>query len=153
MCFLRARHIALYLPADGEISPLPLSRLALALGKHCYLPSIRDEELVFMSYEPGQTTLRENRFGLMEPQISPRNSRNPWLLDLVLVPLVGFDPRGYRMGMGKGYYDRCFGPLSRRWHRPKLMGLAHSVQQTELEPDPWDVPLDLIATEKQLTRC
>ena len=64
------------------------------------------------------------------------------------MPLVGFDKTGNRLGMGKGYYDRTFAENSPFFRRPRLIGLAHSIQEATLIPNLWDVPLDAVFTEK-----
>jgi 5-formyltetrahydrofolate cyclo-ligase len=78
---------------------------------------------------------------------------SPIRLDLLLVPLVGFDADCNRLGMGGGFYDRTLAYLTRRthWRRPRLVGIAHECQRVErLETGPWDVPLDAVATERRL---
>jgi 5-formyltetrahydrofolate cyclo-ligase len=74
----------------------------------------------------------------------------PRWLDLVLVPLVGFDPRGHRLGMGAGLYDRHFAFLRHRrtWRRPLLVGVAFEAQKVErLTEAEYDVQLDGVVTE------
>jgi 5-formyltetrahydrofolate cyclo-ligase len=70
-------------------------------------------------------------------------------LDVVLLPLVAFDRRGNRLGMGGGFYDRTFAPRGRgRVSAPRLIGLAHGFQQVaELVDQPWDVPLRGVLTD------
>jgi 5-formyltetrahydrofolate cyclo-ligase len=72
-------------------------------------------------------------------------------LDVVVLPLVGFDRRGNRLGMGAGYYDRALRrrlDTTRHWRRPRLVGVAFACQELPAIPvSPWDVPLDLIVTE------
>lgn len=149
--FARAQHVAFYLPADGELDPRPLLNLALAAGKCCYLPVVRaNGRLSFRRYRPG-TPLRFNNFGIPEP-VASAPQRQPWLMQLVLMPLVGFDLCGNRLGMGGGFYDRTF---SARPGQPrpqgKRVGLAHSCQQvTRLPIASWDVPLHAVATEHRL---
>ena len=72
------------------------------------------------------------------------------MLDLVLVPLVGFDGAGNRLGMGGGFYDRSFAFLGqRRWRRPRLVGVAFDLQRVDRLPRrAWDVPLDAVASER-----
>jgi 5-formyltetrahydrofolate cyclo-ligase len=77
-------------------------------------------------------------------------------LDLVFVPLVGFDAKGERLGMGAGYYDRAFAFLRRRhhWIHPRLIGLAYSFQQVpHIEGASHDVRLNAVVTEKGLIKC
>ncbi len=77
-------------------------------------------------------------------------------LDLVFVPLVGFDATGMRLGMGAGYYDRAFAFLRQRrhWRHPRLIGLAYSFQQVpHIEGAPHDVRLNCVITEKGPIKC
>lgn len=144
--FVRARHIAFYLPNDGEIDPRPLMSLAHQLGKRCYLPVVTPRgDLQFRRYQPGQA-LQRNRFGIEEPRLGAP-SRPHWLLDLTFLPLVGFDHCGNRLGMGGGFYDRTFGQGPAAAGR--RLGLAHSCQAWPLLPaESWDIPLHGIATER-----
>jgi len=84
----------------------------------------------------------------------PRRQLSPGRLDLVIMPLLGFDPRGGRLGMGGGYYDSHFAFRRHGWrHRkPWLLGLGYDVQRCDrLVLNPWDVPLDAVLTESGLT--
>ena len=150
--FRRSRHIAAYLANDGEIDLTATLTRARALHKQLYLPVLHAQRLWFFPYQE-DTRLTPNRFAIPEPALHPTRRRAPNVLDLVLMPLVAFDLRGHRIGMGGGYYDRTFAYLLRRlqWRRPRLIGVAYSFQQTEsIEVRPWDVPLDGIATENGL---
>ena len=73
-------------------------------------------------------------------------------LDVVLVPVVGYDRRGNRLGMGAGFYDRALRrrlDARRAWRRPRLVGVAFACQELPgIAASPWDVPLDLIVTEQ-----
>ena len=72
---------------------------------------------------------------------------------VLIVPLLAFDRRGYRLGYGGGFYDRSFAYLLRhtRWLRPRLIGLAYDFQhQRRLPSQTWDVPLQAIATDQHL---
>lgn len=150
-CFRRARHIALYLPNDGEIDPRPLLRAAQRRGKTTYLPVLNAwprSKMAFQRINPGER-LSANRFGIPEPRHNPRRQRKVWALDLVLLPLVGFDRFGGRLGMGGGFYDRslAYRKMRKNWHNPTLLGLAHECQQVDrLVMASWDVPLAATVT-------
>lgn len=152
---INSRHIAAYLPADGEIDTHPLIESLWALGKHIYLPVLASypaQHLWFSAYQPGQRLTR-NRYGILEPERTRHRRIKPSALDLVLTPLVAFDADGYRLGMGGGYYDRSFAFLNRRryWRKPRLLGLGYEFQrQPSAIPQPWDVPLDAVGTEQHL---
>jgi 5-formyltetrahydrofolate cyclo-ligase len=149
--FRKAKHVALYIANDGELDPHLLAKRAVALGKTCYLPVLdpRRPAMTFARWQPGDKLIR-NRFGIPEPlPQAPRLS--PEKLDLVCLPLVGFDDQGNRLGMGGGFYDRTFAyrhtyPKS----KPLLVGMAHACQQVPSLPvQPWDVPLDMILTDER----
>lgn len=153
--FLRATRIALYWPADGEIDPRPLMTLPQARRKRWQLPVLRPcpfPKLWFLGYSPGEPTIR-NRFGIPEPERRNRRLRAAGSLDLLLLPLVGFDADCNRIGMGGGFYDHTLAYLRGRryWRRPYLIGLAHECQRVgRLPVRPWDVPLDLVVTEARV---
>ncbi len=150
--FRRARHIALYLPNDGEIDPRPLLQEAQRRGKATYLPVVNawpPTRMVFQRIMPKQR-LKPNRFGIAEPAFHPARQRRIWTLDLVLMPLVGFDESGGRLGMGGGFYDRSLAYRSRRknCHKPTLLGLAHECQKVDRLPlASWDVRLQATVTD------
>ncbi|EIK60790.1 5-formyltetrahydrofolate cyclo-ligase [Pseudomonas sp. B2021] len=152
--FRRAKHISLYLPTDGEIDPRLLLRAAQRRGKATYLPVLSAwprTKMVFQRVRPGDKLL-PNRFRILEPRVNARRQRQVWALDLVLLPLVGFDDVGGRLGMGGGFYDRSLAYLARRqsWRKPTLLGLAHECQKVErLAQASWDVPLVGTVTDKQ----
>ncbi|NWC93444.1 MULTISPECIES: 5-formyltetrahydrofolate cyclo-ligase [unclassified Pseudomonas] len=151
--FRRAKHISLYLPTDGEIDPRLLLRAAQRRGKATYLPVLSAwprTKMVFQQVRPGEK-LSPNRFRILEPQVNVSRQRKVWALDLVLLPLVGFDDVGGRLGMGGGFYDRSLAYMARRksWRKPTLLGLAHECQKVErLAQASWDVPLEGTVTDK-----
>ncbi|MCW8918427.1 MAG: 5-formyltetrahydrofolate cyclo-ligase [Gammaproteobacteria bacterium] len=153
--FLRSRHIALYLPNDGEMDLTPLLQRARAMGKQCYLPVLSPlyhNRLWFAPYH-ADSHLSLNRFGIPEPDCRHGRMRPVWTLDLVLTPLVAFDPHGNRLGMGGGFYDRTLAYLKRRhhWRKPRLLGTAYAFQQVaQLPHEEWDIPLHGVVTEREL---
>ncbi|MEA1080685.1 5-formyltetrahydrofolate cyclo-ligase [Marinobacter qingdaonensis] len=152
----RARHIAIYLPNDGEIDPLLYRDIARRKGIQFYLPvlhPILEGKLVFSPYTD-DVELTANRFGIPEPDFSKGLKRPAWALDAVLFPLVGFDESGGRLGMGGGFYDRTFAfSRLRPGLAPKLIGLAHDFQKvTRLPTEPWDVPLHGVVTDRRCYR-
>lgn len=151
--FRRARHIALYLPNDGEIDPRLLLQAAQRRGKATYLPVLNPwprTRMVFQRIEPGEQ-LRRNRFGILEPVIRTARQRRVWALDLLLMPLVGFDGKGGRLGMGGGFYDRslAYRAMRKKSHKPTLLGLAHECQRVDQLPlESWDVALQATVTDQ-----
>jgi 5-formyltetrahydrofolate cyclo-ligase len=149
--FRRARRVALFMAFDGEPSLAPLIESA-RLRKHLYVPVLRGMTMTFAELLPS-ATLAPNFFGILEPQLGAKIDARK--LDLVLTPLVGFDDHGVRIGVGRGYYDRCFRFLRHRahWRRPKLLGVAYELQRVPpLVPSSWDVPLWGAVTERGVQR-
>lgn len=154
-----AQRVALYLPNDGEIDPTPLIAWFRRRNVRVYLPVLRPlthNRLWFVHYQ-STTPMQRNRFGIAEPDTrhgAHRARRVPaWALDLVLLPLVGFDARGQRLGMGGGFYDRTFAFTQRPGPRPRLIGVAHEVQYVdELPTASWDIPLNAIVSDARLIR-
>lgn len=148
-----ARRIAFYQAIDGEIDPGLALRRAWQQGKACYLPvlhPIRHDRMLFVRVRPGDR-LSYNRWGIPEPKPDLGHLVSPRRLDLVLMPLVGFDETGNRIGMGKGFYDRTFAFRRSHGSRPALIGLGHECQQVAggLTPAAWDVALDALVTPRR----
>jgi len=145
----QARRIALYLAADGEIDTRPLEQHARSLGKQLFLPAINaDNSLRFLSWQ-ADDTLYTNRYNIPEPPATATCCPAAEL-DIIFLPLVGWDLHGRRLGMGGGFYDRTLSGIA----APLRVGLAYDIQQTEAVPqDSWDIVLDFIATDTALYRC
>ena len=146
--FKNAKKIGFYQASDGEINSQYLLRLAYAQGKSCYLPVLRrfpKFELGFIKVSP-YCRLHRHRFGMKEPKYGRKLFI--YQLDMVCMPLVGFDRQCHRLGMGGGFYDRSLANNK----NPKLtkLGLAHDCQQVDvLFNQRWDVPLDGVITPTQ----
>ncbi len=147
--------IAVYAALPEELDSAPLIDLARARGCSIFLPRIDRHSLGRkMQFVQMSGRHRSNRLGISEPEGS-RIIGARWL-DVVFLPLVGFDSRGLRLGTGGGYYDRAFAFRRWRatWHTPHLVGIAYSFQQLEaIEPQAHDVLLDAVVTEKGVIRC
>ncbi|HSP32348.1 MAG TPA: 5-formyltetrahydrofolate cyclo-ligase, partial [Halomonas sp.] len=98
-----------------------------------------------------------NRLGICEPDLrfsAQRRTRLPaWVLDTLIVPLVGFDAKANRIGMGGGFYDRSLAFMRRPGPSPTLIGVAHACQQVALLPvESWDVPLQAVVSDQGCVR-
>ena len=150
----RARRVACYLANDGEMDLGPVMAMLRRNGRQVLLPSLHGNGLWFFPYDC-DTPLTPNRFGIPEPDVAAHSRCRARDLDLVLMPLVAFDPTGNRLGMGGGFYDRTFSYLRNRstWKKPLLLGIAYEFQRLDSLPSQsWDVPLHGVATEKHLYR-
>ncbi|MCM2335447.1 MAG: 5-formyltetrahydrofolate cyclo-ligase [Pseudomonas sp.] len=140
-------YVAGYWAVDGEIG---LHAWQLRLPDTCVycLPVLGDDgRLRFGPWRPGDG-LVSNRFGIPEPDLETSSLLEPEQMTLVVLPLVGFDPRGHRLGMGGGWYDRSFAFRHARQAPPHLVGAAFEVQQVvRLDNADWDVALDAVCTD------
>lgn len=152
--YKRSKRLAAYLPADGEIDPGHLIRHAWRSNKKVYLPVLAPftSKLYFAPFS-ANCKMKLNRFKIAEPSVHPKYWLRAQQLDLILMPLVGFDLHGNRLGMGGGFYDRS---LNFTWFRksqrsPFLIGLAHQLQCVDqLTQQDHDVPMSMVATEQKL---
>ena len=149
----RARHVALYLAADGEIDTSPLIHAAWRAGKRVYLPVVQSSKRLAFRRTTPTTPLITGRFGIRIPHRTGEPLRPVAGLDLLVMPLVGFDAAGHRLGMGGGFYDRTLAGRG-RGRRPLRVGLAHACQQQPVIPhDPWDQRLDRVVTDRAVHFC
>ncbi|MEQ8952630.1 MAG: 5-formyltetrahydrofolate cyclo-ligase [Porticoccaceae bacterium] len=145
--FSQPKRAALYLAADGEIDPTSICAHLWAQGAEVFLPRLNEGKMSFAPYREG-SNLTPNKYGIPEPD--GQLSFGPKVLDLILMPLVGFDDSGNRLGMGGGFYDRTLAEANKR---PRLIGLAHECQRVgKIEPQEWDIPLDAVITDQEIYR-
>lgn len=144
------RRIALYSAGDGEIDPIGIARAAWIAGKSVYLPVIgKANKTMHFAAWPHEAPLETNRFGIGEPADAGEAVERP---DLILLPVVGWTERGFRLGMGGGYYDRFLASAG----SAVTLGLAYECQcEPTLDAlrEEWDMPLDGVLTEQRLIRC
>ncbi|MFC5437402.1 5-formyltetrahydrofolate cyclo-ligase [Rhodanobacter umsongensis] len=153
--YLTDARVAGYWASHGEL-PLNLVIPPLAArGQQFLLPVLgKHKHLRFAPWQSGDA-VEPNRYGIPEP-VEPAELFEPFQLDLVFVPLLGFDRRGHRLGQGGGYYDRSFAFLNEqvRPTEPLLVGIAYDFQELEIvNEESWDVALDFIATDRELIDC
>lgn len=145
---LQAKRILSYAPFAGEISPKTLvSKLSC---QTVHYPKITNFRLSQMRFYSAKQINTQNKYGIEEPIAND----SPWpanAFDVMLIPLVAFDRRGTRIGMGAGYYDRAMQALAHQPStRPYLVGVAHHFQEiSSLKRESWDVPLDAILTDHE----
>ncbi len=136
------RGVGLYWPFKGEFDPRPLARLLDARGIRLALPVVveRARPVVFRAWRPG-ARMQPGFGGIPVPAAG--EAVQP---ELLLVPLVGFDAHGYRLGYGGGYYDRTLAAMPAK---PVTVGVGFEQSQlATIHPQPHDVPMDLIVTER-----
>jgi len=143
--------VSAYWPMRSEADPRPILEVLHASGLSLCLPAIVEKRMIFRRWAPWEPIV-PGGFGTLVPE--PQQPQvNPAIL---IVPLAAFDRRGYRIGYGKGYYDRAlselralseFGPVF-------SIGIGYSAQEIEAVPDEThDQRLDWIVTERETIRC
>ena len=138
-----ARSVLLYAPLDDELDLRPLAREALAAGKTVALPRYLPESRSYAASEVRDLIqdCAPGSFGIIEPAADCANIPMNHL-DLVIVPGVGFDSQGYRLGRGRGYYDRLLAEVT-----GVKCGVAFEQQMTgQLPTESHDVRMDCILT-------
>jgi len=150
--FMQSKKIAFYHAVRGEADPQSLFNTTND-NQQFYLPllsSDKNQGLVFAPIDKN-TQYKNNPFSIPEPIVDTHELLDATELDLVIMPLLGFDLTGNRLGMGGGYYDRCFSFKHSNMIKPILIGFAYDFQKIEsLIAEPWDIGLDMIATESSL---
>lgn len=149
------QRVAIYCALPSELDSAPLIALARRRGCRVYLPRIdRRRASRLMRFIQMGGPLKRNRLGIGEPEGTVGIGAR-WL-DLVFLPLVGFDARGLRLGSGGGFYDRAFAYRQLRacWRKPHLVGFGYSFQKVErLTAAPHDVLMDAVVTDEGFIQC
>ncbi len=151
--FRAGKRIALYLPFDRETDTAALIAAARRRGVRVFVPVIVDRRHSRIRFYPLERQDPARRIRDRRPARARAGPCSPRWLDLIVIPLVGVDADGRRLGMGGGFYDRAleFRRRRRHWPGPRLVGLAFDCQRTESGfAEPWDVNLDSLATESGL---
>lgn len=141
----QAKTIALTMSRGKEIPTMPLIEKAWEEGKTVCIPTCfpKTKEMVFYEYTP-ETKMTSSYFGLLEPDPLEATVVHKEAIDLIIVPGVCFDQRGYRIGFGGGYYDRYLAD-----YHGVTIALCLSLQQTRHIPaEAHDIPVSMIVSEK-----
>lgn len=150
--FKSGSRIAVYLPFGSELDPAAVMRAAARRGIHVYVPVVTN------------LARRRMRFVRLSARIRPGIEPTPGELqhlpyvaarwfNLILCPVVGIDQRGFRLGMGAGFFDRALAFRRQRlhWRGPRLIALAFDCQRVDsVQPEHWDARLDGLITESGL---
>jgi len=138
-----------YIDIKGEVSTEPVIRDILDRGKNVYVPiSVVKTTEILVSKLDNLEDLEVSTYGIREPKKDKVSLVHPSILDVIIVPGVAFDIKGYRIGYGKGYYDRFLSSLS---HTYTTIGLAYDFQVIdEISMDERDVPFDYVVTDKRI---
>jgi 5-formyltetrahydrofolate cyclo-ligase len=139
-----ARTLLLYASLPDEVDTAPIAGEARRRGIGTVYPRCLAGGELSLHAVDDPSRLRAGRFGIREPDPTSCGAVDPSAPDAALIPGLGWDRRGRRLGRGAGYYDRLLGVPAWRAFR---CGLFLAVQEVERIPeDPWDVPLDAVVT-------
>ena len=138
--FQKAKKVGLFMPIEFE------PKLVISKEKKVYIPFIKNEVLGFGNISKG---ISVGAYGILEPK--SKREVSIFELDIILVPLVGFNEKLYRLGRGKGFYDKTFVNIKSRTKRPVLWGVGFEMQKTNLNfQEKHDAKLDKIFTETEI---
>ncbi|MDE2347179.1 MAG: 5-formyltetrahydrofolate cyclo-ligase [Gammaproteobacteria bacterium] len=152
--FRAGARVAVYLPIDRETDTALLRAAARRRGVRLFVPVIADMRRRRIEFHPFAGRMRRGAYGISIPHEADHPVGARWL-DLVVVPLVGIDAGGRRLGMGGGFYDRAFAyrACRRHWSGPCLIGLGFDFQRVDaVFAEPWDLRLDGFASETGIIR-
>lgn len=145
--FKRTVNVASYISLSGELCTQDMNEYFMTRHHLClpYMVTGQKGKMDFYSFKKGDE-LVENRFHILEPKNQPENLVLEDKIDVIVVPLVAFDNKGNRMGMGGGYYDRMLKKVRKDC---LVIGVAYEFQLVdELLVEEWDMPMDIVITDK-----
>ncbi|MCH9645002.1 MAG: 5-formyltetrahydrofolate cyclo-ligase [Gammaproteobacteria bacterium] len=147
--YRNSKQIAAYVALGREVDcTLLFEHIFSHQDKKLYLP-VMAEGMQFYEYQQ-QESFSYNHFNFAEPPVADKQAFDVLQLDLIILPLVGFDEQGNRIGRGAGHYDRILECAHQKAveKRPLLVGVAYQFQKVStIEADEWDIPLDYVITE------
>lgn len=150
--FNKAKTIMVYLAFRNEVDTHHIIQGALVQEKRIVVPisQRQDWKIIPAEIKNYPDDLEEGTYGILEPKPQAYHPVEPQEIDLVLIPGVAFDERGYRLGYGAGYYDRF---LSRLRPDAVTMALAYEMQiLPDVYPESHDQKVDLIITEERIIK-
>lgn len=143
--YRQAKNLAFYHAFRGEVDLEAVWHLALRQEKHCYFPTLTPEGRLSFLPADLKTPIHKNRYGILEPTVNPGKALPLSQMDIMFLPLLAFDDKGTRLGMGVGYYDKTLAHTP----RPFLIGIAYEFQHCSfIAAQAWDVKMNMIITEK-----
>jgi 5-formyltetrahydrofolate cyclo-ligase len=146
-----ARVLLFYAHLPGEVPTDAIAREALRRGVTVVYPRcVTGTRTLTLHALERLEALREGAYGIREPDVELCPLVRVDQVDAALVPGLGWDRAGGRIGRGAGYYDRLFADPGWRGFR---CGLFFAAQEADAVPtDPWDAPLDAVVTEREVWR-
>ena len=149
----KANNVMLYVSFGTEVMTKPIIDDLLSKGKRVFIPVTvpKTKALIVSELKNYDDDLVVGHFGVMEPKEEALRPVEPNILDLVIVPGVAFDLKGYRIGYGGGYYDRFIPRLS---DKATTVSLAFDIQLIDTVPvSEYDIAVEYIITENRFIKC
>jgi 5,10-methenyltetrahydrofolate synthetase len=143
---LVSARLAFCWPVRGEYDARPLTEGLRSRGAVTALPAVTaaGRPLEFRTWQPG-VALTAGPLGIPYPAAS-----EPIVPTVILLPLIGWDAAGHRLGYGGGYFDRTLGAVE---PRPTTIGVGYELGRiATIHPQPWDIPMDWVVTERGVYR-
>jgi len=138
-----------YFAANNEVSIEAIIKTRLQKKLTTTFPVISSNQSMAMVNPENLKKLSKNKFNILEPVSG--NEVLPMEHDMIIVPTVGVDKNGFRVGYGGGYYDRLLKPILDKKNRPLIIGLVYDFQLIDdLINEEHDIKLDVVVTEKQV---
>ena len=144
--FKKSKTVMFFVSFGKEVFTHDMIKDALK-NKQVYVPTVKNNSLIVSKITGFKELNKKNKYGILEPSKIKEIDINE--IDLVIVPGVAFDCAGYRVGYGKGYYDKFLNDFDK-----EKIGLAFEFQTTkELPKEDHDVVVDKVITEKRIIKC
>ena len=138
-----------YFAANNEVSIEAIIKTRLQKKLTTTFPVISSNQSMAMVNPENLKKLSKNKFNILEPVSG--NEVLPMEHDMIIVPTVGVDKNGFRVGYGGGYYDRLLKPILNKKNRPLIIGLVYDFQLIDdLINEEHDIKVDVVVTEKQV---
>lgn len=151
--YKNSKYIMCYVDFKNEVRTEEIIKTAIDEGKNIIIPIsvVETRQLILSQLLDYDKELESSTYGILEPKKEFIREVNPELIDLVLMPGVAFDRRGYRIGYGGGYYDRF---LTRIDDSVPKIALAFDLQMVPyVRKGRYDIPVDYIITEKEIIKA
>ncbi len=141
--YKNANNIMCYYPLKFEVQ---IQACLYDNSKNWFLPRVNDKELEVCSY--CESELKKGSFGILEPCGNKIDSFQN--IDLIIIPAVAADINGYRIGYGKGYYDKFLSSVITA--AKKIIPIYSDLLYSTIYPDKHDIKADIIVTEKEILK-
>lgn len=151
--YKNSKVIMAYIDFRNEVMTEKLIKTAISDGKRVVVPIsiVETRQLLLSEIINYEEELEESTYGILEPKKEYIREVDPSLVDLVLVPGVAFDRRGFRIGYGAGYYDRFLEKVRKDTEK---VALAFDIQMVDnAYEDEHDFPVEYIVTESGIIEC